>query len=289
MPSTIHLKRKIRSIGNTRQITKAMQMVAASKMRRAQEAVLGTRAYSQAGYEVMRRLRDYAAKEQHLTHPLLQARPINHSALVVITSDRGLAGAYNSNVMRKALEFLGSSSALVDVVTIGRKGQEAFARLGIQPVASFTDFPTRPGSNDIVSIAKLTVDGFLEHRYDQVNVVYTKFYSTLRQQPTRQQILPIESASEDESEPGRSSTFYQFEPEPTVVLGYVVPRLVEMQLLQTLLESIASEHSARMLAMRNATDNASELIEDLQLTYNSVRQANITRELSEIIAGAGGV
>lgn len=299
MPSTINLRRKIRSVGNTKQITKAMQMVAASKMRRAQEAVAGTRSYAEAGYDILSRLQKLMATVQQntkdISHPLLVSRPVKKVALIVISSDKGLAGAYNINVLKRTLQFLEENKDKeIQIITIGRKIEEALSRLGKPLQASFVDFAARPTTSDMRPIAKLTIDAFLLGEYDQVSVVYTKFYSTLRQVAEEQQIVPIpESERISDSKTSDHDAYetdnYLFEPAPKQVLEYIVPRLVETKLLQTVLEATASEHSSRMLAMKNATDNASDLIDDLTLTYNSVRQANITRELAEITSGSMGV
>lgn len=286
MPSTINLRRKIKSVGNTKQITKAMQMVAASKMRRAQEAVANTRAYAESGNQIVAHIRQVLASQgKAVSHPLLVDRPVKRIALVVISSDRGLAGAYNGNILKSTLEFLQENKdKQVTIITIGRKIQEALNRLGIEIAASFTDFPGQPVSNDIVPIAKLTIDAFLANECDQVSVIYTRFYSTLRQSAEVTQILPVTREPRADIELNEVSD-YVFEPAPAQVLDYIVPRMVELQLLRTILDSIASEHSSRMLAMKNATDNASDLIADLRLTYNSVRQASITQEIAEISAG----
>jgi F-type H+-transporting ATPase subunit gamma len=289
MSSTINLRRKIKSVKNTKQITRAMQMVAASKMRRAQEAVTGTRAYALAGREIMARLqRALRSEDQQFQLPLLTQRPVDSIALIVISSDKGLAGAYNVNVIKKAVEFLQAhKDKKVDLIIIGKKAQEGLARFGYAAVASFVDFPSRPNSTDLRAVAKLSIDEYIADKYDQVVVVYTKFYSTLKQSAEVQQILPViqHDVIDSENEQGNMSS-YLFEPDPVRVLQHIVPRLIEMQLLQTVLESIASEHSSRMLAMKNATDNASDLMSDLTLTYNSVRQANITQEIAEISAGS---
>ncbi len=267
-------------------------MVAASKMRKAQESALATRAYADSGQQIMARLRAYLATEgADIQHPLLVKRPVETIVLVVIASDRGLAGGYNANVIKQTLEFLQEhKDKQIRLVTVGRKAQEAFNRLGIELTASFTDFAAKPTSQDIMPIAKLTTAAFLSGECDQVSVIYTKFYSTLRQIAEAKQILPIDLTREKVLDESKTQVDpYIFEPEPNIVLDFIIPRLVEMQLLQTLLDAIASEHSSRMLAMKNATDNAIELIGDLQLTYNSVRQANITREIAEISAGANAI
>jgi F-type H+-transporting ATPase subunit gamma len=286
MPSTIALRRKIKSVRNTRQITKAMQMVAASKMRRAQEAVVNTRAYAELGAEIMERLQKRLAEEQTTSHTLFAQRESNRIILVVITSDKGLAGSYNSNVIKEALAFIKDrSDRSLRIITIGRKGEEALKRAGIPIEASFTEFPNHPTSNDITPIALLTIKAFIDEQCDQVSVIFTQFHSTIKQTAQVKQILPL-TQEISETDHNNETNDYQFEPNPERVLDYVVSRLVEVQLLQTLLESIASEHSARMLAMKNATDNANEMIGDLTLTYNGVRQASITQEIAEISAGA---
>jgi F-type H+-transporting ATPase subunit gamma len=286
MPSTIALRRKIKSVKNTRQITKAMQMVAASKMRRAQEAVIGTRAYAELGAEIMHRLQQRLANESTDAHPLFAERPVKRIVLLVITSDKGLAGSYNANVIKEALTFISThKEQKIQVITIGKKGEEALKRLGVPIEASFTEFPTHPTSNDVTSIARLTIDSFVENQSDQVVVIFTRFFSTIKQVAEARQILPLRKA-ETETTDTEAANDYRFEPSPSAVLHYVVSRLVEVQLLQTVLESNASEHSSRMLAMKNATDNANELVGDLTLTLNSVRQASITQEIAEISAGA---
>ncbi len=292
MPSTIHLRRKIKSVSNTKQITRAMQMVAASKMRRAQEAVLGTRSYALAGQTILRQIQGSVQRGQGLSHPLFNQRPVARIILIVIASDRGLAGGYNANILKKAAQFLSENQdKTVRVVAIGRKAQEGLQRLGVAIEASFLDFPSRPKSGDILPISQLSIKAFLSQEADQVVVIYTRFQSTLAQVAEATQLLPITdfSPANPESEADQSTvpaTDWQFEPGLQPVIDSIVPRIVEGQLLQLILEAIASEHSARMIAMKNATDNAGDLIEDLRLTYNGLRQATITREIAEISAGA---
>lgn len=287
MPSTIHLRRKIKSVSNTKQITKAMQMVAASKMRKAQEAVTLTRAYAQAGEQILMRIREHLRKvEEKLVHPLLLFRPVEKIVLLVISSDRGLAGAYNSNILRQVSLFLqNNKDKQVSIVTVGKKIQDSLLRIGIKPDASFVDFPGRPVSNDIVPIAKLTIEAFSNNECDEVTVIYTHFYSTLKQVAQAKRLLPVEETISTEGETTKSID-YIFEPKANEVVEYIIPRMVETQFLQLVLNAIASEHSSRMLAMKNATDNAADLISDLKLTYNSVRQASITQEIAEISAGS---
>lgn len=289
MASTIHLRRKIKSIRNTKQITRAMQLVAASKLRRAQAAVMATRAYAVMGQALAARLQSYLSQQQLIRPPALWVkRPVGRIILIVIASDRGLAGAYNSNVLRRSLDFLNHHrDQQVKVVTIGRKAQEGLARAGILLEASFSNFPDRPTSQDILPIARLAVASFTRAECDQISIIYTHYYSTLRQVAAEKILLPIKAeAVEAVDEKYQELTAPLFEPDPAAILNYIGSRLIEIQLLQTILESIVSEHSSRMLAMKNATDNAGDLIDDLQLTYNSVRQASITREIAEISAGS---
>jgi F-type H+-transporting ATPase subunit gamma len=272
-----------------------MQMVAASKMRRAQEAVTATRAYAETGLSLMTRLREALSTQGQdgYQHPLL-ATPssLRRIVLVVIASDKGLAGGYNSNVTKRTVQFLDAhKDNEVTIITVGRKAEEALSRMGYGLAASFTDFPSRPTAQDLQPIAELSIEAFLAGRCDQVVVIYTKFYSTLRQITETQQILPVTIEADDSEplphQPHQPLTAALFEPSPNQVLDFVVPRMVGMQLLQAVLDALASEHSSRMMAMKNATDNATELIGDLRLTYNSARQAAITQEIAEISAGAG--
>lgn len=287
MASTVNLRRKIKSITNTRQITKAMQMVAASKMRRAQEAALATRSYADAAYSILNRAhRSQSTQSKPWTSDLLARRTVNRITLIVISADRGLAGAYNANVIKKTLQFVvENKSKLITIITVGRKVEEALRRANLPIELSFPQFNERPVSSDLSPLAKASLDQFLAHKTDQVSVIYTHFHSTLKQEAVLKQILPIEWVPESEQDLTNPNP-YIFEPTADQVLNYILPRLVEFHLLQTLLDSLASEHSARMLAMKSATDNASDLIADLRLSYNSLRQANITQEIAEISAAA---
>lgn len=288
MASTILLRRKIKSVTNTKQITKAMQMVAASKMQRAQEAAGSTRSYAETAGQIIDHVEDFLVKDgQIVFHPLLAVRPIAKVTLVVISSDRGLAGAYNSNILRQTLDFLKiNSDKQIDIVTVGRKIRDSLTRLNIPLQASFTDFAGKPTSNDIVPIAKLTIDAFLAEQTDSVTLIYTRFHSTLKQTVETETILPIEPPQKNEStEQPTHELNYLFEPAAEEVLDYILPRIIEVRFLRAILDSVASEHSARMIAMKSATDNATDLIDDLRLTYNSVRQAAITQEIAEISAG----
>jgi F-type H+-transporting ATPase subunit gamma len=287
MASTQELRRRIKSIGNTKQITKAMEMVAASKMRRAQEATLQTRAYAQQALSLLRNL---ASKNLPDIHPLL-AKPQSERVLaVVITSDKGLCGGYNAQVLRKSLQFLKNKDGKkVELIVIGKQGERALRKSGLNIIASFTDFPPFPDSLDIAPIAKIAIDGFTLKEYEEVSIIYTNFISTIKQETAIKPVLPLTMAGiEDileENELVDKNFEYVYEPGKYLVLEYILPRLTEMQFFHAVLESIASEQSARMMAMKSASDNANELIDDLKLTFNSLRQASITQELAEVSSG----
>jgi F-type H+-transporting ATPase subunit gamma len=283
------IRRRIRSIKNTAQITRAMEMVAASKMRRAQQAVLAARPYAD---RIRAMLGDLAAltspAKEVRAFPLLQRRPVKRIQLILVTSDRGLAGALNTNVIRRAVDFMTRERSEpiehFDIVAIGRKGRDFLVRYGWPMIAEFTRITDRPSVEAIRPIVELATQDFISGRVDAVFVVYTHFINTLRQEPRVFQLLPIEPPEES----GAISD-YIFEPDPATVLEALLPRFLEMQLYRILLEASASEHSARMVAMRNATQNALDLVAELTLTYNKARQAQITREVSEIAAGANAL
>lgn len=288
MPTPREIRRRIRSVRNTAQITRAMEMVAASKMRRAQQHVLATRPYAERIRAMIGDLAAMGDAEEQARYPLLAKRPIQRSQIILITSDRGLAGAFNTNVIRRAIQFMTDerpeSLENIDVVTIGRKGRDFLTRYGRPLVASFTDVGDYPTLESIRPVVRIATDDFVAGKVDAVYVVYTRFINTLRQVPEVLQVLPIEAPPGTDEE-----TDYIFEPSPEAVLEALLPRFVEVQIYQALLESIASEQSARMVAMRNATDNARELVSELTLTYNKARQAQITREVTEIAAGAAAL
>ncbi len=275
------IRRRIRSIQSTAKITKAMEMIATSKMRRAQERGVAGRPYSEKIGQV---LADLAALPQagDWLHPLLQRRPVIKIAIVHITPDRGLCGGLNANVNRKTASFILEQKMPVTIIAVGRKGLDFMRRYGRDIRAEFTQLGDRPSLLDTLPISRIIIDDYTNAIIDLVYLVYTKFISTMTQRPVLQQILPIEPAAI----PRAQNVDYIYEPRPDVVLGELLPRFVEMQLYHAILESIASEQSARMVAMRSATDNANELIGELTLIYNKVRQESITKELLDITGGA---
>ncbi len=287
MPSTREIRRRIRSVKNIAKVTKAMETVAAAKMRKAQQQVLATRPYASRAWDVLKflaRLRRSNAAEQ----PLLQQRPIKKICLLLISGDRGLAGAYNSNVIREAAKHIQTWEAEgkeVSLVTIGRKGRDWMLRHGPPLHADFTGMSDRPTSNDIAPVANILIEDFVSGDYDAVYMIFTEFKSTLRLEPTLWTLLPITTAEPETP----IAADYIFEPDPQTILGEVLQGLTEIQILQALYEAIASEQSARMVAMRNATDAANDLIGDLTLSYNKARQEAITKELLDIVGGASAL
>jgi F-type H+-transporting ATPase subunit gamma len=288
MPSLRDIRRRIRSIKNTAQITKAMEMVAASRMRRAQQRVIAARPYAEAMRSLISELAAVPGGGAAGLHPLLIQRPVDTVGVIMMTSDRGLAGALNTNVIRRASQLILESeerrdgrAAQVELITVGRKGQDFMTRRGRKLLGTFTHLGDRPGYMDVVGIARVVMDSYLEGAVDEAWLVYPQYVSTLVQRPTVLQLLPIKAA-----ERVTKPLDYIYEPDPAEILNQLLPRYVEVSIYQAVLETIASEHSARMIAMRNATENANDLVESLTLSYNKVRQAAITREVIEIAAAA---
>ena len=303
MPSTREIRRRIRSAKNISQITRAMEMVAASRMRRAQQAVLAGRPYAEKIADVIENLaaRIQAAGDEE-AHPLLRTRPIKQIAVIMITADRGLAGALNTNVIRRTTRFItNEANAPVNLVAVGRKGRDFMVRYGRPLIAEFTNISDRPTILDTRPIARVAVDEYTSGRADAVYMIYTDFVNTLVQRPTLYRLLPadVRFVSEEGAVPGdmagasepRDTNLveYIYEPGTYEVLSQLVPRYIEVRIYQALLEHQASEHSARMVAMRNATQSAKEMIDDLTLAYNKLRQANITREIIEVSGGAAAL
>ncbi len=287
MANTIALKRRRTSVTNTRQITKAMQLVAASKMRRAQEYAEKTRDYFNLANAILNRLREITDVDKH---PLYKQRAIKTRLHVLITSDRGLAGAYNSNLFKQLTTELRQDqdeSVVSQVVTIGRQGSRFVSRLeNVEIIAAYDHFPERPTANDIRPILKLIIDRFTDKTADVVDIIFTDYKTSITQIVTARRLLPV-AFQEVEIEPDLELAI--FEPSAEVVLNTVTERLVEAQLNQIFSEAQASEQSMRMVAMKNATDNASDLIDDLTLAFNTARQAAITQELAEITGGAEAI
>ena len=293
MPTARELRRRIRSVSSIRQITNALEAVSASKVRRAQDAVLATRPYAQRARELLASIASLAGGETR--HPLLTGHEeVRNASVLLVSSDRGLAGAFNTNVARAALEFAHDfarkGARPVSFVTIGRKGRDFLYRRGGNIVADFP-VPIRPTLLDTTAATRTLIDSFLNNEADEVYLAYTEFISMSLLQPVVKRLLPL-SAEELLPErstgvsPGNPRPAYEFEPGPQEILDTLLPRLTELQVYQAVLESSASEHTARTIAMRNATDSASELIASYTLVYNKARQQAITNELLDISGGS---
>lgn len=281
MASQRDIRRRIGAVKNIKQITRAMQFVAASKLKRAQDSTLAARPYSDKLDEV---LADLAAVLDGDDHPLLAEREEGGKRLLVlVTTDRGLAGPLNTNTIRFASRTITEDKGDLAVVTVGRKGRDAMRRAGVPMAAHFAGFGDRPTFADVLPLARLITDDFLAETYARVDLIYSRFVSTLNQRPETFPLLPIRASEDTKGIPGNQ---FIFEPSAAAVLERLVPRYIATRLFQAVLEGKASEESSRMVAMKNATENAEELIEDLTLSYNKVRQANITREMIEIASGA---
>jgi F-type H+-transporting ATPase subunit gamma len=288
MPSTRDIRRRIRSVKSTAQITKAMQMVAASKMRRAQQAALAGRSYATLMNQVLAHVKAGAGD---FWHPLMERREVRKRAVVLVSSDKGLCGALNSNLMREAAKCDKDSSVFV---TAGRKGAQFVARTRRALAAEF-NYKDSPQFNEARVISKFVRGLFLNGEVDQVDVLFTNFINTLSQRPETVTLLPLGElkgvtvdvqGEELQRELGPVQTDFIFEPSAEQVLNALLPHYINFQVYQYLLEAKASEHSARMVAMKNATDNAGQIIKDLTLEYNKLRQSNITKELLEISSAA---
>lgn len=287
MPSTRDIRRRIRSVGSTAQITRAMQMVAASKMRKSQQAAIAARPFAQQIYRFQRAT---TTQMRELAHPLLDVRPIRKRAVILIAADKGLCGALNSNLFRIAAQFDPESTVFI---TAGRKAAQFVAATRRQLIAEFAygDSPRFPEARAIAAFAR---DLFLKKEVDEVRILATRFVNTLTQQPLSLEFLPvgeikgmnIPGAEPEEELASRKECL--FEPSPEVFLGYMLSHYLNIYVYQVLLNAKASEQSARMVSMKNATDNAESLIDDLSLEYNKLRQGNITKELLEIAGGQAG-
>jgi F-type H+-transporting ATPase subunit gamma len=280
VPSQRDIRRRINASKNISKITRAMQFVAASKLRHAQQATIAARPYSDLLDEILADLAMVLSGEEH---PLLGRHEEGKRLIVLITSDRGLAGPLNTNAVRFAAHEIVDHPGDLELVSVGRKGRDAMRRSGIPIVAHFPAFGDRPSFEDVLPLARLISDEYEAGTYNQVDIVYTRFVSTLVQRPDKVQLLPIVPSTDTR---GISGSQFIFEPDPAEVLSELLPRYLGTRLFQTALESSASFFSSQMVAMKNATENADELIEDLTLSYNKARQANITRELIEIASGA---
>jgi F-type H+-transporting ATPase subunit gamma len=284
------IRGRIRSVSNTAKVTRAMELVAASKMRRAQDRAVLSRPYADRMRAVLSQLAGYTAgADAEELHPLLQTRRVRHFALIHITADRGLAGGLNVNMNRAGASLILERQPEVErvsVIPVGRKGRDFFRRSGFPMLAEFAGLGDFPTSTEIAPIARIVIEEYMAGRVDQVYVGYQRFVNAAVQRPTLRQVLPV--AAPEGVAPGRRVDFI-FEPSPQAILEVLLPRYVEMQVYEAVLEARASEQSARMVAMRQATDAANEMVDELTLTYNKARQEQITSELLDIIGGTAAL
>lgn len=309
MANSKEIKNRIKSVKNTKKITKAMELVAASKMKRAVNSTLASRLYAQYSWEV---LTSISNNMDEITHPFFVKRDkkaAENILLILITSNRGLCGAYNAQIIKKTLSILKNQitdkenkHSKISIIAVGKKGDSAMRRLGADVVLSFTDLPDNISLTDIAPLAKYAIDEYTNGSIDKVLVAYTDFVSALTQKPNIKQVLPVEKAdlkslidnleqmksAEDglpQSAQNTVKTNYHFEGDMNTIVGMLAEKLTKMQIYQMMLESGASEQSARMIAMKNASDASGEMIDELTLVFNKARQASITQEISEISAG----
>lgn len=283
------IRQRIRTVQSVAKITNALQLVAASRMRRAQQNALAARPYEERLRYVLGNLAGVASGEDvGEVFPLLQQRAGDRTTLIYFSSNRGLSGGLPGNLNRRAAAFLLDQPGEVQVITVGRKGRDFIARTGRPIIAEFNELGDYPSLSDTLGIARVATDEFIEGRTDRVFVLFADFVNTASQRPTIQQVLPIQPPRRDEDQAGPQIE-YIFEPDPGDVLNALLPRYVEMVLYHAALEAAASDQSARFVAMKNATDAANDLIESLRLTYNKARQEQITRELLDIIGGVAAL
>ena len=316
MTNAKEIKKRIRSISNIKKITKAMEMVAAAKMRRSIEAVLRTRTYANLGWETVLNIAESIGADQHI-HPLLEkgkGTKTNKEVIILIASNRGLCGGFNSAIINKAIASAKKHGAETDFIVIGKKGEAVYKRFSYNIISEFVKNDVSPEMKEVEPVAQLIIQDFLAKKYDKVLLAYTDFVSSTKQVPRIRQILPIQIDNEDpylgaigkseklgstkefieekekkHLEGKRGGYLFKYEPSEREVLDQMLPRLIEIQIFQGLLESNASEHSARMMAMHQATGAANDLVDELTFFYNKARQASITAEIAEISAGAASL
>jgi len=296
MATERELNKRIKSIKNISQVTSALAAVSASKASRAQKQVEATRNYAEKAFEILQNLASQPGVGQSM-HPLLHCRDeIKNTGFILITGDRGLCGSYNSNMVAYAQQFLSKLETPAQLITVGRKGQDLMIRRGYDVVATFDGLPDPPTLLDLTPVAQLATEEYMIGTFDQVFIAYTDYINLVTRQPAIKQLLPLRpldyegwAVSELISGAdftGASGRTYTYEPDPVSLLDTVVPRFTQLQVFQSYLEALASEHSARMVAMNNATDNAAELVEILTLDRNKARQTSITNEILDIVGGA---
>jgi F-type H+-transporting ATPase subunit gamma len=289
MPNTREVRLRIRSVKNIAQVTRALQAVSASNVRKAMAAMIRTRPYATKAWQVLTHIAGQPGRAS--LHPLLTPRIQDYNELVVlIAGDRGLAGAYNSNIVRFTLQKFGTRDIPVSYISVGRKGRDMLIRRRMNVIAEFSHLPAAPSFADVSAIGRLAVNEFLEGKADRVYLVYTDFINMVKQVPTIKQLLPLEIGEGEGrvvafEQTKKAAAAYIYEPSEEEILDEIVPRFTALQVYQAIMESLACEHAARMVAMKNATDSATELASALQLEYNKVRQQGITGEILDIVGG----
>jgi F-type H+-transporting ATPase subunit gamma len=289
MPNTREVRLRIRSVKNIAQVTRALQAVSASNVRKAMAAMIRTRPYATKAWQVLTHIAGQPGRAS--LHPLLTPRIQDYNELVVlIAGDRGLAGAYNSNIVRFTMQMFGSRDIPVSYISVGRKGRDMLIRRRKNVIAEFSHLPAAPSFADVSTIGRLAVNEFLEGNADRVYLVYTDFINMVKQVPTVKQLLPLEIGLGEGrvvafEQTRKAAAAYIYEPGEEEILDEIVPRFTALQVYQAIMESLASEHAARMVAMKNATDSATELASALQLEYNKARQQGITGEILDIVGG----
>ena len=289
MASAREMRMRIRSVKNISQVTRALEAVSASKVRKAMAAVTATRPYATKAWQVLTHIAKQPGRAN--LHPLLSRRPEVRAVLVlVISGDRGLAGAYNSNIIRFVIQHFDRFEVPVRYIAVGRKGRDLLMRRRKQVIAEFSNLPAAPSFQDVSAIGRMAVEEFLKGDVDEVYLVYTDFVNMVEQEPVVKKLLPLEFGDEagrvQDYEHQHLTAAYIYEPAEEELLDEIVPRFTALQVYQAILESLASEHAARMVAMSNATENAIELVSHLQLEYNKARQQTITNDLLDIAGGA---
>lgn len=290
MASAREMRLRIRSVKNISQVTRALQAVSASKVRKAIDALMGTRPYASKAWQVLAHIAGQPGRET--LHPLLTTRAsVENTLVVVISGDRGLAGAYNTNLIRYVNREFGSWPTPVNYIAVGKKGRDLLLRRRKTVLAEFSNLPAAPSFSDVSAIGRLAVEEYLNGDADEVYLVYTDYINMVKQEPTVRKLLPLEVDTgegrvETFNSTKRTSAAYIYEPAESEILDEIIPRFTALQVYQAVLESLASEHAARMVAMRNATENAKELVDGLQLQYNKVRQQSITSDMLDIAGGA---
>lgn len=288
MAGAKEIRSKISSINKTRKITRAMEMVAASKMRKTQERMRASKPYANKIYEVIKHIARAASEYRH---PFMSEREIKRIGIIVVTTDRGLCGGLNSNLFRETIRTIRNwqeHGKEVDIAVIGRKGQAFFRRVGGNILGSIDHLGDTPSINDFIGVVKIMLDAYYNDTIDSLHIVYNEFINTMTQKPFVKQLLPLPKSEEDKKTLGHHWD-YIYEPEAKELLDEILERYIELQVYQAVVENIACEQAAKMIAMKSATDNAGDLIKEFQLAYNKARQAAITQELAEIVGGAAAL